>query len=128
MGGIDVVVPGVLIRGTVGVIARIEEGLSLAGVWRDDFVVPGEAAVVETLAEEDDVRQQVVHGQNDHGRQDALKDAANDIEEVAQAPDDDELYGEGLGATAAEILEDLGGEDAVRVSEGCVTKVERGLT
>lgn len=46
-----------------------------------------------------------------HGGQDALKNSAQDIEDIANKPNYDELHGEGIGAAALEVLDDLWGED-----------------
>lgn len=46
-----------------------------------------------------------------HGRQDALEQGPNDIKHISNEPGDDELDGEGIGAAALEVLDDLGRED-----------------
>lgn len=62
---------------------RAKKRLSLSvGVRRNNLVVPGKAAVVEALTQKYNIGEEVVHGENDHCWQDALKDAADDIEEV----------------------------------------------
>ena len=72
----------------------VEKCLSLiVGMRRNNLVVPGEAAVVEALTQKYNISDEVVHGENDHCWQDALKDAANDIEKVTYTPYYDELDG-----------------------------------
>ena len=67
----------------LGLVSGGEKSLSLCvGVRRNNLVVPGEAAVVKALTKKYDVGEEVVHGENDHGWQDALENAADDIEQV----------------------------------------------
>ena len=105
--------------GMVGIAVRVtvdsgEEGFVLGRVVVDDGfrgrVGEGEAAVVEALAEQDNVRERVVDCQNDHGREDALEHGSEDVEDIAREPDDDEEEGEAVGRTAAEVFDDLGRE------------------
>lgn len=69
-----------------------------------------EPTIVENLKDENDVGKGVVDSEDDHGGQDPLQDAADDVEDVARQPDDDEGDGEALGGRAAEVLDDLRGE------------------
>lgn len=46
-----------------------------------------------------------------HRGQDALQDRAQDVEDIADQPDDDELDREPIGITLAELLYDLRRED-----------------
>ncbi len=46
-------------------------------------VLPCKALVVEALAQQDDVGDGVVYGEDEHRRQDALEDSAEDVEDVA---------------------------------------------
>lgn len=121
-GGARAVVAGVGgCVGGVSVAVRVavgsgEEGLVFGGVVVFDErlgrgVGEGEAAVVEALAEQDDVCERVVDCQDDHGWEDALEHGSQDVEDIAGEPDDDEEEGETVCRTAAEVFDDLGGED-----------------
>lgn len=93
------------------ILTTVRPTIVLLGRGRDDLVLPREAPVVEALSEEDYVGDGVVDGQDDHGGQDALQDCAEDVEDIAGEPDDDELEGQSVGCAAAEVLDDLGAED-----------------
>lgn len=121
-GGARAVVAGVGdCVGGVSVAVRVavgsgEEGLVIGGVVVFDEglgrgVGEGEAAVVEALAKQDDVCEGVVDCQDDHGWEDALEHGSQDVEDIAGEPDDDEEEGETVCRTAAEVFDDLGGED-----------------
>lgn len=60
---------------------------------RDHFVLPGETPVVEALSQQDNVCNGVVYSQDDHGREHALQDGTQDVEDIAGEPDDDKLEG-----------------------------------
>lgn len=46
-----------------------------------------------------------------HGWQDALENGANDVEYISKEPDNNELNGQCIGATALKVLDDLGREN-----------------
>lgn len=79
--------------------------------WRRHIVPQGEAPVVEALHHQDDVGNGVVDGEDDHGGQHALQHGAQDVEDIAQQPHDDELDRQAFRAAAAEVFDDLGRED-----------------
>ena len=60
----------------------------------------------------------VVDGQDGHGGENALEDGTEDVADVAGEPDDDEEDGEAIGGGAAEVFEDLGGEDDDPAGDG----------
>jgi len=110
-------------RGAFGRLADVV-GSRLRG--RRQLVAPGETAVVEALGQQDNVGYRVVDGQDDlrgpcqpagtsnggaratyHGGKDTLQDGAEDVKDIAQQPDDDELYGEAVGIALLELLDDL---------------------
>lgn len=74
-------------------------------------IAEAEAGIVEVLAQQDNVGQRVVYGQNEHCRQDMLKHGTEDVEDVAEQPDDDELDTQPFRRASAEVLNDLGTED-----------------
>lgn len=78
---------------------------------RGGRIMPSESAIVEALAEENNVGERIVNGKNDHGGEDALKDSAKDVEDISEEPDDDELDRQGVGIASLEVLDDLRGED-----------------
>jgi hypothetical protein len=46
-----------------------------------------------------------------HGWEHALKDSANNIENISKEPDNDELDGEGIRVATLEVLDNLRGEN-----------------
>ena len=70
-----------------------------------------EAPVVKALRQEHDIGDGVVDGEDDHCRQDILQNGAENVEDVAEEPDDNEVQRQAIGGAAAEVLDDLGGED-----------------
>lgn len=74
-------------------------------------IAEAEAGIVEVLAQQDNVGQRVVYGQNEHCRQDMLKHGTEDVEDVAEQPDDDEFDTQPFRRASAEVLNDLGTED-----------------
>lgn len=46
-----------------------------------------------------------------HSWQNTLQDGSEDVEDIAEQPDDDELDRESIGASALEVLDDLRRED-----------------
>lgn len=74
-------------------------------------IAEAEAGIVEVLAQQDNVGQRVVYGQNEHCRQDMLKHGTEDVEDVAEQPDDDEFDTQPFRRASAEVLNDLRTED-----------------
>ena len=66
-----------------------------------------EAAVVEHLDHQHDVRQRVIDRQDDHGRQHPLEHGAEDVEHISRQPDDEKHNREPLGRAPSEVLDDL---------------------
>jgi hypothetical protein len=62
-----------------------------------DHIPPGKASIIKALDQENDIGDRVVGGKNDHGRQNALKDGAEDVEDIPGQPNDDELEGQPIG-------------------------------
>ena len=75
------------------------------------WITESEADIVEVLAKKNTVGQSVVYREDDHRRQDALKDRAENIEDITEQPNDDEFHAEAFGRAATEVLDDLGRED-----------------
>lgn len=98
--------------------AAVALGLGWWGCRRGHVVSQGKAAVVEALGQQDHVGDGVVDGENDHGGQHALQHGAQNVEDIAEQPDDDKLDGEAFGAAAAEVLDDLGREDDDPAGDG----------
>ena len=63
------------------------------------------------MAQQDDICKGVVDGEDGHGGENALENGAEDVEDIAKEPDDDEQKGETICGGAAEVLDNLGGED-----------------
>ena len=63
------------------------------------------------MAKQHDICEGVVDGEDSHGGKDALQDGTEDVEDIAEEPDDDEKKGQAIGGGAAEVLDDLGGKD-----------------
>lgn len=74
-------------------------------------ITPSETLVVEALPQQHEVGNGVVDGEDEHRRQDALEDGAEDVEDIAQQPDDDELDREAVGRVSSEVFYYLGRED-----------------
>ena len=55
---------------------------------------------------------------SDHRGENTLHDGSKDVEDVTGEPDDEEKEGEAIGGLAAEILDDLRGEDDNPTSDG----------
>lgn len=81
-------------------------------------IAEAEAGIVEVLAQQDNVGQRVVYGQNEHCRQDMLKHGTEDVEDVAEQPDDDEFDTQPFRRASAEVLNDLGTEDDDPTGDG----------
>lgn len=82
------------------------------------IVPPSKALVVEALPQEDDVGDSVVDGEYEHCREDALEHGAEDVEDIAQQPGNDELDREAVGRFSSEVLYDLRGENYNPGNEG----------
>ena len=59
------------------------------------------------MAQKDNICESIVHGQYCHRREDTLKDGAENVEDIAEEPDDDEGEGEAVGGGAAEVFDYL---------------------
>jgi len=82
--------------------------LGLAIYSRRRFgIFPGEPSVVKTLAKQDDIGNGVVDGEDHHGWQDSLEPSAENIEDVAEKPYDDEANRERIGAAALPLFKNL---------------------
>ena len=84
------------LRGRSPPSIRLQERLAFIvlsrdrGVWFRRAVAESETTIVEDLENQNNVGQGVVDGQYDHGGQNTLKDGAQDVEDIADKPDDDE--------------------------------------
>lgn len=120
---------------SVAVTIRLGRG------WRGRLVAPGESTVVKELAQKHNVGNCVVKRQDDlktdksassrghasrlvayHGRENSLQNRPENVEDIAQEPDNDKLNRKSVGAASLEVLDDLRREyDNWRgVSECCV--------
>jgi len=63
------------------------------------------------LTQENNICERVVYSQYRHCWEDVLEDGAEDVEDIAEEPDDEEGEGEAVGGGAPEVFDYLGGED-----------------
>lgn len=78
--------------------------------WVAWCIAQSKTPVVKALGQKNDVGNSVIDGQNDHGGLDTLQDRSQNVEDIAEKPDDEKDKGEAIGRGPAEILNDLWGE------------------
>jgi hypothetical protein len=78
---------------------------------RDIVVRQPESTVIEDLTQKDNVCQRVIYGQDDHGRQNTLKNSSEDIEDISRQPYDNEHNRKSFSRPTSEVLDDLRGEN-----------------
>lgn len=103
-----------LFRGLVLNSLLIVRGSRGFGRW----VRESKTAVEEALAKENNVGKRVVNSQDGHGGYNALEDRTNDVEDIAEEPDENENQGKAVGRVAAEVFDNLGREDHDPTSNG----------
>lgn len=91
-----------------------------------ELIPKGETSIVEALPQQHDIREGVVHREDDHSGQDALKHGSQDIKDISGQPDDDEKQGEAIGGPAAEVFDDLRRKDDDPAGDGDGAEKENG--
>ena len=75
------------------------------------FIPQPPAPIPNALSQQHDICHRIIHRQDRHRRQHALQNRAQDIEDIASKPYDDEEEGKAIGRGATEVFDDLRRED-----------------